>query len=80
VAGAEGGPAASPGRAGELKEELRIERLAGEDGGPVLRIARWLLRPGPGAEWDLQESPVMMPAARLAEAAADAARRGLLEP
>jgi hypothetical protein len=59
-----GGEGRSPGRAGELREELRFEEL--EQG--RLRIARWLLRPGSG--WELQEAPVMFPAARYAEALA----------
>jgi hypothetical protein len=53
---------ASPGRAGELREELRVEPLEGAR----VRVARWLLRPGRG--WELQEAPVMLPAARYAEA------------
>ena len=53
---------ASPGRAGELSEELRVEPL---DDGRV-RLARWILRPNRG--WELQEAPVMLPAARYAEA------------
>jgi hypothetical protein len=53
---------ASPGRAGELQEELRVEPL--EDG--RVRVARWILRPNRG--WELQEAPVMLPAARYAEA------------
>src|SRR4051794_7626717 len=57
----------SPGRAGELRDELRVERL---DGG-LLRIARWVMRPGRG--WELQEAPVMLPAARFAEALASGA-------
>jgi hypothetical protein len=56
------GHGASPGRAGELREELRVEAL---DGGRV-RVGRWLLRPGRG--WELQEAPVMLPPARYAEA------------
>jgi hypothetical protein len=52
----------SPGRAGELREELRVEPL--DDG--RLRLARWILRPNRG--WELQEAPVMLPAARYAEA------------
>jgi hypothetical protein len=56
------GEGASPGRAGELREELRVEPL---DDGRV-RVARWLLRPNRG--WELQEAPVMLPAARYAEA------------
>jgi hypothetical protein len=57
----------SPGRAGELRDELRVEPL--EEG--RVRIARWVLRPGRG--WELQEAPVMLPAARFAEALAGAA-------
>jgi hypothetical protein len=63
---------ASPGSAGLMREELRVERL---DDGRV-RIARWILRPSHG--WELQEAPTMLPAKRYAEAIADAARRGLL--
>jgi hypothetical protein len=62
----------SRGRSGDFKEELRVERL--EDGG--LRVARWVLRPAIG--WELQDAPPMLPAARYAEALADAARRGLI--
>jgi hypothetical protein len=68
-----GGSGVSPGRSGELRDELRIERL---DGGR-LRFARWVFRPGTG--WDLLDSPTMLPARRYAEALADAARQGLLE-
>ena len=42
----------SPGRSGELRDELRLEAL--EDG--QLRLARWLQRPNRG--WELQEAPV----------------------
>jgi hypothetical protein len=63
---------ASAGRSGELRDELRVERL--DDG--RLRIARWINRPNRG--WELQEAPVMLPAARFAEAIAGAARGGLL--
>jgi hypothetical protein len=62
----------SASRSGELRDELRVEPL--EDG--QLRIARWIMRPNRG--WELQEAPVMLPAARYAEAVADAARRGVL--
>ena len=62
----------SPGRTGELRDELRVEPL---DGGRV-RIARWIARPGRG--WELQEAPVMLPAARYVEALASAAERGTL--
>jgi hypothetical protein len=62
----------SRGRAGELRDELRVEALDGER----LRIARWIERPGRG--WELQEAPVMLPVARYAEALASAAERGAL--
>lgn len=62
----------SPGRSGELRDELRVEAL--EDG--QLRVARWLMRPNRG--WELQQAPVLLPAARFAQALADAARRGVL--
>jgi hypothetical protein len=54
----------SPGRAGDLREELRFEEV----GQGRLRVARWVLRPGSG--WELQEAPVMFPASRYAEALA----------
>ncbi len=63
---------ASPGRSGDLRDELRVEAL----GDGWLRIARWLMRPNFG--WELQEAPVMLPAARYAEALRAAARGGLL--
>ena len=63
---------ASPGRAGDLREELRVERL--DDG--RLRVGRWLFWPGRG--WELQEAPPMLPVARYAQALGEAARRGLL--
>ncbi|MBA3840588.1 MAG: hypothetical protein H0X55_09900, partial [Thermoleophilaceae bacterium] len=63
---------ASPGRSGELRDELRVERIDGDR----LRIARWVFRPGTG--WDLLDAPTMLPARRYAEALADAARRSLL--
>ena len=69
------GPAefgASPGRSGDLRDELRVEPLGGER----LRIARWIMRPNFG--WELQEAPVMLPAKRYAEALRAAARAGLL--
>jgi hypothetical protein len=64
----------SPGRAGDMREELRAE--PGDDG--LLRMARWLYRPNFG--WELQEAPVMLPAKRYAEALGKAVRAGLLEP
>jgi hypothetical protein len=57
----------SPGRAGELRDELRVEPL--DDG--RLRIARWVMRPGRG--WELQDAPVMLPAERFAQALRSAA-------
>lgn len=73
----EGRPAAdargvSPGRSGEMQDELRVERLDGDR----LRVARWLYRPGTG--WELLDAPTMVPARRYAEALADAARQGIL--
>ena len=62
----------SRGRSGDFKEELRVEAL--DDG--QLRVARWVLRPAIG--WELQDAPPMLPAARYAEALADAARQGLI--
>jgi hypothetical protein len=63
---------ASPGRSGELRDELRVERL--EEG--RVRVARWILRPNRG--WELQEAPVMLPPARFAQALAAAAGKGVL--
>jgi hypothetical protein len=64
---ADHGPLTSRGRAGELWEELRAEPLeAGR-----IRIARWIERPGSG--WERQETPVMLPASRFAEALRGAA-------
>ena len=60
----------SPGRAGDMREELRIERLA--DG--RVRVGRWLFWPGRG--WELQDAPPMFPAARYAEALAAAGLSG----
>jgi hypothetical protein len=53
---------ASAGRAGDMREELRVERLGGER----VRVGRWLFWPGRG--WELQAAPPMFPAARYAEA------------
>jgi hypothetical protein len=63
---------ASPGRSGELRDELRVERLDGDR----VRIARWILRPNAG--WELQEAPVMLPPKRFVEALGAAARKGVL--
>jgi hypothetical protein len=62
----------SPGRTGELRDELRVERLD-ED---RLRIARWVMRPNRG--WELQEAPVLLPADRFLAALRSAAERGVL--
>ena len=63
---------ASPGRSGELRDELRVERL----GGDRIRVARWIDRPNRG--WERQEAPVLLPPARFTQALADAAEKGVL--
>jgi hypothetical protein len=63
---------ASAGRAGDLREELRVERV----GDGRVRVGRWLFWPGRG--WELQEAPPMFPAARYAEALREAAARGVI--
>jgi hypothetical protein len=70
----QGGAGTSPGRAGDMREELRAE----PDENGMLRVARWLYRPNFG--WELHEAPVMLPAKRYAEALRGAVRAGLLEP
>jgi hypothetical protein len=72
AAGTPGVHGASPGRSGELRDELRVERLEGDR----LRIARWIMRPNRG--WELQEAPVMLPPARFVEALEAAATAGAL--
>jgi hypothetical protein len=67
-----GASGASPGRSGELRDELRVERLDEAR----IRVARWILRPNRG--WELQEAPVMLPAARFEQALAAAAGNGVL--
>jgi hypothetical protein len=64
---------ASPGRSGDLRDELRVEPI----GEGRLRVARWIMRPNFG--WELQDAPVMLPAARYAEALRHAVRGGLLQ-
>jgi hypothetical protein len=64
----------SPGRTGEMRDELRVERV----GADRVRIARWILRPNAG--WQLQEAPVMLPAVRFREAIESAAEHGVLTP
>jgi hypothetical protein len=68
VGAAAPGAGSSPGRAGELQEELRAEPLEGGR----MRIGRWILRPGSG--WELQQTPVMLPPERYVEALAGACR------
>jgi len=67
-----GNAGVSRGRAGDFREELRVEPLDGRR----VRVARWVLRPGAG--WELQDAPPMLPAKRYAEALADAVGKGLL--
>lgn len=67
-----GAHGASPGRTGELRDELRVERLDDDR----LRIARWIMRPNRG--WELQEAPVLLPADRFVAALRSAAGRGVL--
>lgn len=67
-----GGHGASPGRSGELRDELRVERLDDDQ----VRIARWVMRPNRG--WELQEAPVLLPAERFLRALEDAALKGVL--
>jgi hypothetical protein len=69
------GMAASPGQAGDMREELRVERLA-EPG--LVRVARWVFWPGGGEGWLLQEAPVMAPESRFEQALSEAARNGLI--
>ena len=72
VAPALGAHGASPGRSGELRDELRVERIDDDR----LRIARWIMRPNRG--WELQEAPVLLPADRFLRALGSAAERGVL--
>jgi hypothetical protein len=62
----------SPGRAGDLQDELRVETI----GEGRIRVARWVQRPGTG--WERLEAPPMLPAARLAEAVRDAVAKGIV--
>ncbi len=54
-----------------MRDELRVESVGEGD----VRVARWILRPG--GDWELQEAPPMLPAARFAEAIASARRAGV---
>jgi hypothetical protein len=69
------GSAASPGRAGDMQEELRLERV--ETPGFV-RIARWIFWPGAGVGWELQDSPVMLPEKRYEQVLSGAVEAGLI--
>jgi hypothetical protein len=78
-AGLAGGQAAEPGAfgasagwSGELRDELRVERIEPDR----IRVARWIMRPNRG--WELQDAPVMLPPKRFTEALAAAARKGVL--
>jgi hypothetical protein len=74
AAAAPGSFGASAGRSGELRDELRVERVDDDR----VRVARWIMRPNRG--WELQEAPVMLPPKRFAEAMAAAVGRGVLGP
>jgi hypothetical protein len=63
---------ASPGRSGELRDELRVERIDERR----IRVARWIMRPNHG--WELQDAPVMLPPARFTQALVAAASKGVL--
>ncbi|HEX4735401.1 MAG TPA: hypothetical protein VH247_13370 [Thermoleophilaceae bacterium] len=64
----------SGGRAGDMTEELRIERV----GEGFVRVARWIFWPGTGVGWELQDAPVMLPEKRYEQALVDAAVKGVL--
>ena len=64
----------SGGRAGDMNEELRVERV----GDGLIRIARWIFWPGTGVGWELQDAPVMLPEKRYEQALTDAAIKGLI--
>ena len=66
--------AISPGRAGDMREELRLERV----GDGFVRIARWIFWPGTGVGWELQDAPVMLPEKRYEQVLSDAASKGLI--
>jgi hypothetical protein len=75
VASAAEGTAVSSGRAGDMKDELRLDRLS--DPG-LVRIARWIFWPGTGVGWELQDAPVMLPEQRYEQVLLDAAAKGLI--
>jgi hypothetical protein len=64
----------SGGRAGDMTEELRAERV----GEGFVRVARWIFWPGTGVGWELQDAPVMLPEKRYEQALMDAAVKGVL--
>jgi hypothetical protein len=64
----------SPGRSGDMQEELRVERV----GEGFVRVARWIFWPGTGVGWELQDAPVMLPEKRYEQALSDAAVKGLI--
>src|SRR4051795_12397064 len=66
--------AASPGRAGDMSEELRVERV----GEGFIRVARWIFWPGTGVGWELQDAPVMLPETRYEQALSAAAASSLI--
>lgn len=68
------GIAKSPGRAGDMQEELRLERV----GEGFVRIARWIFWPGTGVGWELQDAPVMLPEKRYEQVLSDAVANGLV--
>lgn len=68
------GTAASEGRSGDMKEELRLETL--DEG--LVRIARWVFWPGAGVGWEMQDSPVLLPEKRFEQVFSEAARAGLI--
>ena len=64
----------SGGKAGDMTEELRVERV----GEGFVRIARWIFWPGTGVGWELQDAPVMLPEKRFEQALTDAAVKGVI--
>jgi len=66
--------ATSPGRAGDMSEELRVERV----GEGFVRVARWIFWPGTGVGWELQDAPVMLPETRYQQALSAAAASSLI--
>lgn len=64
----------SAGQAGDMKDELRVERI----GEGFARIARWIFWPGTGVGWELQDAPVMLPEKRYEQALTDAAIKGVI--